>query len=93
MFWSLVRLFVILVIYLYEIKGDEDDLVDSMPWYTGNDVNFNTYSGYLNGLSGNLFYMFTESSDDSSFSPRASTSTASMKRKSTSSMKGKSAVY
>ena len=44
--------------------SDNEDLVTSIPYYTGNKVNFKTYSGYLNGESGALFYLFTESSSD-----------------------------
>eukprot|EP01083_Nonionella_stella_P197267 725416_1 len=46
------------------VSVNNDDLVSSIPYYTGKEVNFNTYSGYLAADSGALFYMFEESSSD-----------------------------
>ena len=46
-----------------------DDLVHNMPNYQGNAVGFKTYSGYVDALSGRLFYLFTESSRDPSSDP------------------------
>ena len=39
-----------------------DDQIETMPYYSGKDVNFNTYGGYLTGETGYLYYIFSESS-------------------------------
>ena len=51
----------LLLLFIQVINGN-DDIVSEIPYYTGNKVNFETYSGYLNGDSGALFYLFTQSS-------------------------------
>ena len=40
-----------------------------MPYYRGKETDFDTYSGYLETINGNLFYMFYESSNDSVHDP------------------------
>ena len=47
----------------------ESDKVKSMPYFDGGKLNFNVYSGYLAGETGQLFYFFTESSRNASADP------------------------
>lgn len=46
-----------------------DDKIAEMPYYSGADVNFDTYGGYLTGKTGKMYYLFSESSNDPDTDP------------------------